>query len=84
MLNESLFARLVRRELERAREKHPPQHNLHEGVAILFEELCEFWDEVRKQTGERKDEAVLKELVQVSAMAQRCAEDCGLVAGGGS
>lgn len=40
-------------------------------------ELQEFWDEVRLKTGTR--EGQLQELIQTAAMAQRTAEDLGLI-----
>lgn len=71
----SHFAQRVRAELARAREKHPGgMHTPHEGYAVIFEELCEFFDECRRQ--KHDPIAMLDELVQVAAMAQRTAEDC--------
>ena len=70
------FQGQVRSELARAREKHPgQQHSLHEGYAVLLEELDEFWDEVKARSENRSQERTLSELVQVAAMAQRTAED---------
>lgn len=70
------FAMLVAAELSAAREKHPgKQHSLHEGYAVLLEEVDEFWDEVKKKSSERSPSAILVELIQISAMAQRTAED---------
>lgn len=68
------FPALVKAELEKARRKHPgEQRNLHEGYAVILEEVDEFWDVVKSQ---KPDTAhALEELVQVAAMCQRTAED---------
>jgi hypothetical protein len=72
----SWFAELVDYELHRAREKFPePIHSLHEGYAVIKEELDEFWEEVKKQDSERNNDRLLEEIVQVAAMCQRVAED---------
>jgi hypothetical protein len=70
------FLSLVAAELAKARAKHRSIYSLHEGYAVVLEELDELWDEVRAQEVSR--ERVLKELVQVAAMCQRFAEDCDL------
>lgn len=71
------FPELVKYQLERARKQHPPTHSLAEGLAIILEEFEEFKAEVfRKQAN---PVAVLDELSQLGAMAQRTAEDCGLL-----
>ncbi len=68
------FCFLVSREIHRERTKFPrPQIGLHEGYAVLLEEVDEFWDEVKAQKPDKAK--VLAELVQIAAMAQRCAED---------
>jgi hypothetical protein len=78
----SKFAALVESELGRARTKFPrPQNGFHEGYAVLKEEVDEFWDMVKsdKRKTEEGRVAMLAELVQIAAMAQRTAEDLGLV-----
>ena len=70
---DSVFARLVDEELTRARLGHGDQKNLHEAYAVLLEEVDEFWDEIKAKVPDRV--RVLQELVQVAAMARRCAED---------
>jgi len=71
----TLFADLVVEELARARRKHPSMPSLHHGHSVLLEELSEFWDEVKKQDGQRDLEAAVRELVQIAASAQRIAEE---------
>lgn len=61
----------VMRELERAMTLHPkPQNSPHEGWAVIFEELDELWDEVKKKGGGRDQQAYI-EAKQVAAMAIR-------------
>lgn len=69
------FSEHVAKELASAREKHGPMLSIHEGYAVILEELDEVWDEVKKKTKERDLENLLKELIQVAAMAQKMAED---------
>lgn len=77
------FPHLVAAELGRARAKHPGRINsVHLGYAVLLEELEEFWTEVKKQRAERDPRFLLAELTQVAAMAQRVAEDTGLLESG--
>lgn len=81
--DDSPFAGMVRRELASAREKHPGcQRSLHEGYAVLLEEVDELWDQVKLRKEMRSNDAIVKELVQIAAMAQRTAEDLGLVSMG--
>lgn len=98
LVDESLFASWVRRELERARlgkrrysrdsdgkiretrtGGHKPLNSSHEAYAVILEELDEFWAEVCKRRENRDRVAMLKELIQIGAMAQRAAEDIGLL-----
>ncbi len=69
------FVELQRRELESARAKHGKQASVHEGYAVLLEEVDEFWEEVKKKRSERSTDLMVAELVQIAAMAQRTAED---------
>lgn len=75
------FFELARRELARARAKHPGrQHSLHEGYAVLLEEVDELWDVVKAKAEARDPHHALMECIQVAAMAARMAEDRGLMA----
>lgn len=71
------FADMVEFELLLARRGHGKQKSLHEGYAVLLEEVDEFWDEVKAKNPDKK--RLLAELVQIAAMAQRCAEDNDLL-----
>lgn len=71
------FAALVAAEISKARGQHRNIQTIHEGYAVLLEEVDEVWDEVKRRNV--APEALLKEVVQVAAMCQRFAEDCRLV-----
>ena len=75
----SLFRELVTIELARARSKHADLHSLHEGCSVLLEEVDELWEEVKKRREMRSKKVLRIELVQIAAMAQRMAEDCGVL-----
>jgi len=57
----------VRNELVKAMAKHGPMRSRHEGYAILKEEFDEFWDEIKRNDGQKAREEVL----QIGAMAVR-------------
>lgn len=73
------YSELIKNELVRARKEHSPITSLHEGYAILLEEVDELWTEIK--THDIDKERVLSELIQVSAMAERIATDCLSVQG---
>ena len=62
-------------ELRRAQELWAPMANLHEGYAILLEEVDEFWDHVKTNEKRRDNPAIRKELIQIAAMALRAIHD---------
>ena len=72
----------VARELTRARRNNRNTTSVHEGYAILLEEVEEFWAEVMRKPSKRVPQAMYQELVQVAAMAARTAADCVMPAGG--
>jgi len=74
-----MFRDLVVEELVKARSKHKPIHSVHEGYSLILEEVDEFWEEVRKKAAKRTAAALLAELVQIAALAQKTAEDLGLL-----
>lgn len=69
------FRSLVEKELKKARGKHKPQASIHEGYAILLEEVDEFWEHVREKSDKRNYKELLGELVQIASSAQKTAED---------
>jgi ribosomal protein L7/L12 len=72
------FAAAVAHELRRARAAHAPAGSVEHAYAVIADEVDEFWDEVRRKGKDRDASALLLELVQIGAMAQRMAEDLGL------
>jgi hypothetical protein len=69
------FPNLVKKELKSPREEHGSIKSLHEGYAILLEEIDEFWEHVRQKRNNRDHNKILHELTQIGAMAQAIAED---------
>jgi hypothetical protein len=69
------FPRAVRTELIRAYSMHGPVQSLHEGYAVILEELDEAWDEIKKKSSKRDMQNLLREFIQIGAMAQKVAED---------
>lgn len=68
------FQELVTNELTRANAMHGSHVNSgHEGYAVLLEEVDELWDEVRKKARDRDTLVIVKELVQIAAMAEKMA-----------
>jgi len=63
------------RELCRARDAHPKFNSDHEGWAVIKEELDELWDEIKKKKEKRNRRFLLKESIQIAAMAMRYASD---------
>lgn len=74
------FEDLVRTELARSKVQHDHEFNsAHEAFGVLYEELDEFWDEVKLKKEKRNRQNMLKELVQIAAMAQKAAESLDLI-----
>ena len=65
-------------ELSEAKNKFPGFHSLHEGYAVLKEEVDELWDLVRGKEAERDPQLVERECIQIAAMAIRIILDCGM------
>lgn len=74
-----MFRTLVDKEKENARNAYGGFRSMHEIFGVLYEEVMEFFDEVRKKPDERKEEEVLSELVQIASVAEIAAEDLELV-----
>jgi hypothetical protein len=71
-----IFTQQVSNELKSARAHHPKLNSLHEGYAVILEEMDELWAEIKKKRHARNVANIWTELVQIAAMAQRTAEDC--------
>ncbi len=75
---ESSFILDLKAELDRAEKHHAPLHSLHEAYAVILEEVDELWEETRKKREERSKRRIRSELIQIAAMAWRCARDMGI------
>ncbi len=51
--------------------KHGAFASLHEGYAILKEEVDELWDEIKKKPEQRSPDSIRAEATQVAACAMR-------------
>lgn len=71
--------RSIIQEFATASAKHPPLNSAHEGYAIIFEELDELWDEVKKKPSKRRCSKMRTEAIQVGAMAMRFLLDLNLM-----
>jgi hypothetical protein len=60
---------LVRKELERAKNRFEDFTTYHQGYAVLKEEVDKLWDKVKAKNPDRNE--VRHEAVQVAAMALR-------------
>lgn len=63
-------------EYREATSHYDPFHSMHEGFAVLLEEVDELWNEVKKNPRERDPAKVRAECIQVAAMAMRFLADC--------
>ena len=64
------------REVLRAKTLFPEHFvNQHEGIAVMWEEVDELWDEVKKNQRNYDLAAQRKEAIQVAAMAIRFAAE---------
>ena len=61
----------IKAEMMSASEKYPRFHSVHEGYAVLLEEVEELWDEIKKKRSKRDTEAMRAEAIQVAAMSVR-------------
>jgi hypothetical protein len=62
-------------EAKRAVEKWPPFHSVHEGYAVILEELDELWEEAKHKNPSK--ERLREEAIHVAAMAIRFAAELG-------
>lgn len=63
-------------EYGRATEQNGPFNSLHEGYAILLEEMDELWSEIKMKPENRSMKCIREEAIQVGAMALRLLIDC--------
>ncbi len=77
-MNEEQVIEAVKRELARVDATFAPYHSAHEGWAVMYEEVCELWDEVRVTQSNRSLERMRKEAIQVAVTAIRFATNVGV------
>ena len=63
----------IRHELEVARKNYEPIASLHEGYAVILEELDESWEEIKQRHPDHAK--VSRELIQTAAMVVRTLAD---------
>lgn len=63
-------------ELDQANSAYPGFHSLHEGYAVLLEEVDELWDFVKMKQKKRDYKLIEKECIQIASMAIRIIQDC--------
>ena len=61
-------------ELEYVKRKFPGYKSVHEGYAVILEELDELWDEIKKPRKERNNATMYLEAKQVACTAIRFME----------
>lgn len=61
----------VELELRHALSLHPRMTSVHEGYAIILEELDELWQEIKLKSLYRSQEKMRKEAIRVASMAVR-------------
>lgn len=72
------FLRDVMYEYARVSEKHGPYYaSAHEGFAVMYEELDELWEEVRKKSKNRDLANMREECVQIASCALKFALSFG-------
>ena len=70
-MNETEAMVIVGRELRTTQRIHPAYSSPHHGYGVILEELDELWDEIKKQTDDRKKDTMRFEAAQVAATAIR-------------
>ena len=67
----------VEAEYYSAAENFPPFNSVHEGYAVLLEEVDELWENVKlnKHKHPERNELIREEAIQVAAMAVRLITD---------
>jgi NTP pyrophosphatase (non-canonical NTP hydrolase) len=73
----------IKKELKRAKDLRAKNNygkfnSAHEAFAILYEEVDEFWEEVRKKKAVRSKANMKEELIQIIGVAIRTIEDLEL------
>lgn len=71
--------KLICAEYEKATQQWPPFNSLHEGFAVLKEEVDELWDVVRTHQNKRSNDKMIKECKQIAAMALRIMKEVDIL-----
>jgi hypothetical protein len=71
ILREITILNKIYSEYKRANSIYPFFNSLHEGYAILREEVEELWDEIKKKPSKISPNRINEEAIQVSAMAMK-------------
>lgn len=74
MTRSELFSKVLI-ELDAAKKAYHGFHSLHEGYAVMQEEVDELWDLIKKSKLIVADDRMMKECIQIAAMAFRFIED---------
>lgn len=70
------FCRAIKEEWLVAREDNAPFNSLHEGYAVLLEEVEELKEQTFKKFHNRNRQEIIKECVQIATMAMCIADEC--------
>jgi NTP pyrophosphatase (non-canonical NTP hydrolase) len=65
----------IEKEAEKSIEEHNSFNSAHEGWAVMYEEVDELWEEVRKKSKNRSKKHMREEAIQIAATAIRFIED---------
>lgn len=71
----NLSPEIIKEALE-AMTYYEPFNSMHEGYAVILEELEELWMEIKKKPLDRNKEEIKKEAIQTGAMIYRFLVDC--------
>lgn len=74
-LTEREILEMIETELARADRIYEPFISVHEGYAILLEEIDELWDEIKKSKGRLASEKMVEESIQVAVVAVKFIRD---------
>ena len=73
------YAELVEKRLRDINKSKRPIHSHHDGYGKILEEVDELWDEGKKKEKKRDPRLTVLELMDISALCQKMAEDLNLM-----
>lgn len=65
----------IESEVSNAKRTYGHFNSTHEVYGVLIEEVEEFWAEVKKKPDDTNVTSMIKELIQIAAIAQRAANE---------